>query len=130
MTPELKEHIEAWLQKAENDLMTAQRLLDIAPMILDTACFRCQQAIEKSLKAFLIYNNKEIVKTHDIAFLRNECAHLDPIFSTIEISNINDYAVDGRNPDFAIQPDANEARAYYQLAIQVDKIVRDRIVFS
>ncbi len=52
MTPSVKTYIEAWLTKANNDLRSAQRLIEIEPMILDTACFHCQQAVEKSLKAF------------------------------------------------------------------------------
>lgn len=55
MTPSMKMHIEAWLNKAEIDLLSTQRLLEIEPMILDSACFHCQQAVEKSLKAYLSY---------------------------------------------------------------------------
>jgi HEPN domain-containing protein len=51
MTPALKAFVLSWLEKAENDLNTAQRVLEIEPMILDTACFHCQQSIEKCLKA-------------------------------------------------------------------------------
>ena len=58
MTPDFKEYINSWLQKAENDILSAQRLLEIEPMILDNACFHCQQAAEKSLKAFLHYKGK------------------------------------------------------------------------
>ena len=47
MTPALKAYIGSWLDKAENDLMSAQRLLEIEPIILDNACFHCQQATEK-----------------------------------------------------------------------------------
>jgi HEPN domain-containing protein len=56
MTNALKRFITSWLIKAENDLASAQRLIEIQPSILDTACFHCQQAVEKNLKAFLIAN--------------------------------------------------------------------------
>ncbi len=39
MTPALKSYIESLLNKAEHDLLSAQRLLEIEPMILDNACF-------------------------------------------------------------------------------------------
>ena len=45
MNQGLKTYINEWLQKALNDLMSAERLLEIEPTILDTACFHCQQAI-------------------------------------------------------------------------------------
>jgi HEPN domain-containing protein len=66
MTPALKAYIESWLNKAEHDLISAQRLLEIEPMILDNACFHCQQAVEKCLKAYLIYNGFDIERTHNI----------------------------------------------------------------
>lgn len=120
MTPDLKEYINAWLQKAEHDIISAQRLLEIEPMILDSACFHCQQAIEKSLKAFLCYKGEDIVKTHDIDFLLEECSRFDSIFDRIEPLNITDYAVSARYPDFSLLPDVDEARGFYQLAIQVN----------
>jgi HEPN domain-containing protein len=129
MRPAVREYIEAWLLKADHDIISAQRLLDIAPMILDNACFHCQQAIEKSLKAFLVYHGKDIEKTHDIIFLLDECANFDSIFKTIDPLNINDYAVQGRYPDASLMPEVQEARVYYQLAIDINKIVKDKIVF-
>ena len=130
MTADFKEYIKAWLLKADHDIISAQRLLEIEPMILDSACFHCQQAIEKSLKAFICYNGVNIEKTHDIYFLLDQCANFDPVFDTIEPLNINDYAVIGRYPDSALMPDINEARTYYQLAIQVNTLVKERIIFS
>ena len=47
MTPGLKTYIESWLNKAEHDILSAQRLLEIEPTILDNACFHCQQSVEK-----------------------------------------------------------------------------------
>jgi len=99
-------------------------------MILDNACFHCQQAVEKSLKAFLTYSGKDIQKTHDIYFLLSECAKIDNIFSTIDVLNINDFAVQARYPDSSIMPDIDEARFFYQLAIQVNTLVKEKIVFS
>ena len=63
MTPALRTYIGSWLNKAEHDLISAQRLLEIEPMILDNACFHCQQAIEKCLKAFLVYQGRDIMLT-------------------------------------------------------------------
>ena len=130
MTTDLKEYINAWLQKAEHDIITAQRLLEIQPMILDNACFHCQQAIEKSLKAFLCYKGKAIVKTHDIDFLLFECSSFDPIFDTIDTLSINEYAVGVRYPDFSLIPEIDEALKIYELAILVNSMVKEKIVFS
>ncbi len=130
MTESLKKYIKAWLVKAEHDILSAQRLIDIEPMILDTACFHCQQAVEKSLKAYLCYMGKDIQRTHDIMFLLLECANFNPIFSTIDPSSINDYAVLGRYPDSALMPDEFEAKNLYKLAVDVNEIVKKLIIFT
>ena len=44
-----------WLRKARNDLVSARILLAHGDPVTDTACFHCQQAVEKTLKAFLVY---------------------------------------------------------------------------
>lgn len=129
MTPALKTYIESWLNKAGHDLLSAQRLLEIEPMILDNACFHCQQAIEKCLKAFLIYNGRDIERTHNIIFLLSECANFDPIFASVDPMDINAYAVQGRYPDSSLIPTIVEAKGYYKLALQVRDLVIERIVF-
>ncbi|MES2378356.1 MAG: HEPN domain-containing protein [Bacteroidota bacterium] len=130
MIPELRAYISSWLTKAEHDLISAQRLLEIEPMILDNACFHCQQAIEKCLKAFLIYKGVDIERTHNIIFLLDQCANFDPVFSTIDSLNINAYAVQGRYPDTNLMPEIDEAQSYYQLALQIKQLVTDRINLS
>jgi HEPN domain-containing protein len=129
MTPALKTYIESWLSKAEYDLLSAQRLLEIEPMILDNACFHCQQAIEKCLKAFLVYNGRDIERTHNIIFLLSECANFDSVFGSIDPMDINAYAVQGRYPDSNLIPTIQEAKSYYQLAFRVRNLVIKRIVF-
>jgi HEPN domain-containing protein len=130
MTPALKAYIELWLTKAEHDLLSAQRLLEIEPMILDSACFHCQQAIEKHLKAFLIFHGRDIERTHNIIFLLSECANFDSVFTAVDPMNINAYAVQGRYPDSNLIPTIEETKSYYQLALQVKSLVTERIVFS
>ena len=99
-------------------------------MILNSACFHCQQAVEKSLKALLCYHGKEIEKTHSINFLLGECSVFDLVFTTIDPLSLNAYAVKGRYPDLNEMPEVEEARAYYQLAIHINTLVKDRLVFS
>ena len=129
MTSELEQYVKEWLGKAANDLSAAQRLIDIEPMILDIACFHCQQCIEKSLKAYLVCKGKDVVRTHDIDFLLNECSQFDPIFDAIDTLNINDFAVRIRYPDSGLLPEPQEAKEYFQIATNVNLLVNERIVF-
>ena len=48
----------AWLEKAEQDLRSAQADLAFAPPIMGDAVFHCQQAVEKALKAFLTWHDR------------------------------------------------------------------------
>ena len=129
MNEELRNYIAGWLHKAYNDIIAAQRLMEQDPIILDYACFHCQQSVEKSLKGFLCYKECDIKKTHDIDFLLSECAEFDPIFRSIQTNNINDYAVGGRYPDYNEIPEMEETRQHYDLAIQVYGLVKERIDF-
>ena len=52
MTPKL-ELVREWLVKADTDLRSAKALAKLADPIRDTACFHCQQTVEKALKALL-----------------------------------------------------------------------------
>ena len=77
----------------------------------------------------LVYNGRDIERTHNIIFLLSECADFDPIFATIDPLNINAYAVQGRYPDSNLTPTSAEAKNYYQLALQVKTLVTERIIF-
>ncbi|AEE14793.1 HEPN domain protein [Thermodesulfobium narugense DSM 14796] len=58
-----------------------------------------QQCIEKHLKAYLIFNGKEIRKTHDIAELISSCSEIDESFNILlrpDIVKLTDYAVEIR----------------------------------
>ena len=90
MSRELTEYIKSWLTIAEHDLLAAQTIIKYEPLVLDTACFHCQQAAEKYLKAFLLYHNKHIEKTHNVDFLIQECMLIDSDFIAIDVKNIND----------------------------------------
>lgn len=95
MRNELKNYIGNWLIKAEHDLQNAATVIEHNPMILDTACFHCQQAVEKYLKAFLIYKGVIVERTHNLFFLIDECGKQDADFLNIDIKNLKLWS---RNP--------------------------------
>jgi HEPN domain-containing protein len=99
MSPEL-ELVQHWLLKAKNDLRGAQVDLSVDPPLVDDACFHCQQAVEKVLKAFLTYHGVEFEKTHELEYLLSLCADLNSSF--VQWRNpckpLSDYAVRTRYP--------------------------------
>jgi HEPN domain-containing protein len=59
--------VKVWIKKAENDLKTAIDELNTENPATDTICFHAQQCIEKYLKAYLIFHQKNFPKTHNIS---------------------------------------------------------------
>jgi HEPN domain-containing protein len=83
MQPDLIIEVKAWFSKASNDLRAADLDLTADPPLLDDIAFHCQQAIEKSIKGFLVAKRKTFKKVHDLDELSRtaiECdVSLEPI---------------------------------------------------
>ena len=127
MSDDLKLYLRQWLIKAEHDIISAQVLLNHQPMVLDVACFHCQQAVEKYLKAFLISRGKSIQKTHDVDKLLVECIELDEDFNSFDLKNLELFAVEARYPDNFLIPELPEAKEYLSIAEEVKKLVEQKI---
>jgi len=91
--------VKNWIIKANNDLKIGKDELITKEPVTDAMCFHMQQCVEKLLKAFLIFEGKELIKTHDISLLIRECAEIDKDFNAlfdIEVDGLTDYAVEIR----------------------------------
>ena len=69
MDERTQELAQAWLKKAVSDLRTARLGFETPDGPLDTAIYHCQQAAEKSVKAYLVFREIPFEKTHDIVRL-------------------------------------------------------------
>lgn len=87
MTEAEKKHLEQWIEKAEHDLIAAKLIIDHQPLILDIACFHCQQAVEKYLKTFLVFKKEEFPRTHNLDLLLQSCIANSRDFATIDLKN-------------------------------------------
>ena len=67
------EEIREWITIADTDFDSAKILNESSRKPCEIICCLCAQAVEKYLKAFLIYHNTVPQKTHDLAFLNNIC---------------------------------------------------------
>jgi HEPN domain-containing protein len=70
------------------------------PVPLEVICYHCEQAAEKILKGYLIQNNIEPPRTHDLRLLCKMCATIDNTFDEISQScvNLTPYGVQPRYP--------------------------------
>lgn len=96
--PELDKLVANWLRKADHDLGTAKAAAE--KLYYDTGCYHCQQAVEKSIKAYVIYKNRDFARTHDLEKLCNDAAIIDGRWNDhlIAVSSLTQFNVIGRYP--------------------------------
>ncbi|HZL09619.1 MAG TPA: HEPN domain-containing protein [Prolixibacteraceae bacterium] len=63
------EEIKEWMEKADHDLGSAKVIYLHLPEYFDTIAFHCQQAVEKYLKATLVYYRIDFLRSHDLIYL-------------------------------------------------------------
>ncbi|MBN2519356.1 MAG: HEPN domain-containing protein [Bacteroidales bacterium] len=120
------EIVRKWLIKAENDFKTAKDELATENPATDTVCFHLQQCIEKYLKAFIIFHQKEIRRTHDIAELIEACIEIDPAFKMLyeyDADNLTVYAIEVRYPDEFYIPTIEETNNCLNITLLTKKFI-------
>ena len=91
-----------WFKKAEDDLCIADHALEeVYPKLVEIACFHYQQAVEKSLKGYLVSCGLAPPKTHNLIQLCQMCSEYDPAFNAIQdaCEELNLYSVSTRYPE-------------------------------
>ena len=117
MRPELDE-VRAWLQKAERDLLSARILLEHDPPVLETTCFHCQQAVEKALKAYLVWKAVPFEKVHSLSYLLDLCEVQGPGFGSLrdKTETLAPYAIEVRYPGGILEISLEEAQEAFATA--------------
>jgi HEPN domain-containing protein len=130
MTEAEKKHLYQWIEKAEHDLLAAKLIVDQQPLILDIACFHCQQAVEKYLKTYLVYKKEEFPKTHNLDLLQQMCSNYQAAFANIDLKNMEDFAVRRRYPHDFIRPELEETQEFIEITETVKAFVLKQIDIS
>lgn len=97
MTPLARE----WVEKAEGDFLVAVQIMRRKKQrVYDAACFHCQQAVEKYLKARLTEAGLQFPRTHDLPTLLLILLPVEPLWKSYETAakSLTDYAVNFRYP--------------------------------
>ena len=68
--PEVQKVLHRWLRYAEDDLRTAELLLE-HDGVPRNACFQAQQAAEKAIKAIFVFLQEDFPFTHNLDRLRD-----------------------------------------------------------
>lgn len=129
MAPELRDEVVEWLSRVRADLYGAEVLSSVDPPALGVACYLCQQAAEKALKAFLTWMQTPFRRTHDIEELLRSCITLDPTFGLLlpAGATLTPYAFEFRYPGGRAEPTPEEAREALRLAREVVGFALDRL---
>lgn len=78
------EFVLPWVEKAEDDISAALYLAEkMKPAPIGIICFHCQQAAEKYLKAFIVFNDHEPPKTHDLIEIMKLCNNFNANYSLL-----------------------------------------------
>jgi HEPN domain-containing protein len=121
--------IQAWVSKAENDLLNVQNNLRAERIPWDTVCFHCQQAAEKYLKAILVVHNLEIPRTHDLEALLNVIEGRFPALrhQRSDLQWLTTYAVAVRYPPELLEDTygSEEGQRTYAIALAVRDTCRE-----
>jgi len=110
-----------WLRYANNDLIVAKHSFeDLHPKQTEISSYHCQQCAEKALKAYLLCQNIEPPKIHDLKVLCKMCQDIDAFFSEIAVqcAHLNPYGVVVRYPN-ELSPDEEMVKLAINKAQQV-----------
>ncbi len=101
----------AWLAKASEDLAAAAHDLKANPPLTSDTAFHAQQAVEKTLKAFLTWHDREFRKTHNLIELGQSCAEIDHDLEALlrQAAPLTEYAWKFRYPGELERPSLEEA---------------------
>ncbi len=118
-----------WLNYALDDLSWTEA--NLKERVWYGACFTAQQAAEKALKAYLIKQDKDIKKTHDLGALLEKCTQVDNAFEQLRPGclSLTAYYVQSRYPDIAefIEFTEEKAKEAYGFAQEITEFVKNKI---
>jgi HEPN domain-containing protein len=96
----LRLDVQAYLEKATKDLLTAERMAQEPGDFRDVVCSHAQQCAEKALKAVLIASSSAPSRTHDLERLLEELPDSVPVSTqlALDCSLLTDFGVAPRFP--------------------------------
>ena len=121
------EKIQLLYDKGERDIKASEQLIqsDDGEFYSSIICFHCQQAVEKYLKAYLMYREIVPPKTHDLLRLAAICSDFDEAFADFELDGFASYGVDIRYD--APHPSLSDAEQAMSVAKDVISYVVEKI---
>lgn len=88
-----------WLYHAYQDMLAAKKLIE-DKRLYGQVVFHCQQAIEKGIKAFLLYKHHKLFDGHNLTWLCKQAAMTDQEFTKwlTKCAMLNRFYIETRYP--------------------------------
>ncbi|MBN2634926.1 MAG: HEPN domain-containing protein [Prolixibacteraceae bacterium] len=121
----LADDITQWICKGDHDLGTAKITYLHIPEYIDTVTFHCQQAVEKYLKAYLIFQSTAFKFSHDLIYLLDLISQKDSDFENYydTVSELQGYAVEIRYPNETVFLSNEKVENAMRLAKEIREFV-------
>jgi HEPN domain-containing protein len=124
------EIIREWISKADEDFEFALSTLKEGKTFYAQICFHFQQASEKYLKSFIIAQELELRKIHDLPLLLKICSSKDPSLEEIreDCEYLNPFYVDTRYPvHWPTNFSLHEAQKAHHSASRIRSIIKEKL---
>jgi HEPN domain-containing protein len=123
----MKPLTQEWTEKAEGDYKVAASQWHTEDPVYDAICFHSQQCIEKYLKAWLVEQDVDFPKTHDLEALAKLCKPSLPELASLldGLRFLTSFAVEIRYPGAFAQ--RQDAKRCWQAALQARNLVREEL---
>ncbi len=122
----VRDFVQQWLDKAEEDLKAGEILLGGDLEDFDSAGFHAQQAVEKFIKAVLVRHQISFPKSHSIVLLRGLVARTDKVLAEklSPADSLTPYGVEFRYPG-ELEPVSRDQGLW---AVQLARQVREEVL--
>ncbi|GHU00158.1 hypothetical protein FACS1894142_8260 [Spirochaetia bacterium] len=129
----MKKQVEAWIDFAEKDLLTISEIIE-NQNLTNIVIFHCQQAIEKFFKAFILENDKTLMKIHNLLTLYGTVKEItDFELDEDSLSIVNDIYLESRYPgevgllDDGSMPTTEQANQFFMFAKEVEEKIKQKL---
>lgn len=122
--------VQQWIEKADIDYRTAERLCRDEAPIRESIAFHCQQAIEKYLKGTLTFRGTDFAKIRDLRKLLNlVCISDAEVAEKLRpVEALTPFGVDIRYPGDTPEVLPGQEREFFALTTQARDLLRPTLV--
>jgi HEPN domain-containing protein len=125
-----REIIQEWLTKADEDFDFARINLEESRPFFPQICFHFQQAAEKYLKSYIIAQDLEFRKIHELPLLLRICMSREPAFEQLreDCEYLTTYYVETRYPvHWPTRFSHEETRKALEAALRIRSLVKEKL---